>query len=121
MTSEPSKTAVLGSQFATALETRGEPEPKKCPLVVFGIVPRHAPFSYWPIFSPVPRKYSRLPITRTFKGNRKRFKLSGVPVIGSSKKVARSKEKNCFYRIVTILITFNWRNVKRKLKDTSRL
>ena len=32
--------------------------------------------------------YSRLPITRTFKGNRKRFELSGVRVIGSSKKIA---------------------------------
>ena len=32
--------------------------------------------------------YSRLPITRTFKGNRKKFELSGVRVIGSSKKIA---------------------------------
>ena len=31
-----------------------------------------------------------------FKGNRKRFKLSGVRVIGSSKKIAGSKEKNHF-------------------------
>ena len=29
-------------------------------------------------------QYSQLPITRTFKGNRKRFELSGVRVIGSS-------------------------------------
>ena len=35
--------------------------------------------------------YSRLPITRTFKGNRKKFKLSGVRVIGSSMKIAGSK------------------------------
>ena len=28
--------------------------------------------------------YSRLPITRTFKGNRKKFELSGVRVIGST-------------------------------------
>ena len=33
--------------------------------------------------------YSRLPITRTFKGNRKR-----VPVIGSSKKIAEIQVKN---------------------------
>ena len=36
--------------------------------------------------------YSRLPITRTFKGNRKRFQLSP----GSSKKIAGSKEKVVF-------------------------
>ena len=41
--------------------------------------------------------YSRLPITRTFKGNRKKFELSGVRVIGSSKKIAESKVKNGFY------------------------
>ena len=39
-------------------------------------------------------KYSRLPITRTFKGNRRKFELSGVRVIGSSKKIAGSKVKN---------------------------
>ena len=66
-------------------------------------------------------KYSRLPITRTFKGNRKRFELSGVRVIGGSKKIAESKVKNSFYCTVNILITFNCRNVKWKLKDTSRL
>ena len=51
-------------------------------------------------------KYSRLPITRTFKGNRKKFKLSGVRVIGSSKKIAGSKVKNSFYCTVSILIKF---------------
>ena len=42
----------------------------------------------------VVRIYSRLPITRTFKGNRKKFEISGVRVIGSSKKIAESKVKN---------------------------
>ena len=60
--------------------------------------------------------YSRLPITRTFKGNRKK-----VQVIRSSKKIAESKLKNSFYCTVNILITFNCRNVKSKLKDTFRL
>ena len=41
--------------------------------------------------------YSRLPITRTFKGNRKKVELSGVRVIGSSKKIAESRVKNVFY------------------------
>ena len=36
-------------------------------------------------------KYSRLPITRTFKGNQKK-----VRVIGSSKKIAGSKQKTVF-------------------------
>ena len=52
-------------------------------------------------------KYSRLPITRTFKRNRKK-----VPVIGSSKKIAESMVKNSFYCTVNILSTFNCRNVK---------
>ena len=52
-------------------------------------------------------KYSRLPITRTFKGNRKTFR-----VIGSSKKIAESKVKKSFYCTVNILITFHCRNVK---------
>ena len=51
--------------------------------------------------------YSRLPITRTFKGN-----LKKVRVIGSSKKIAESKVTNRFYCTVNILITFNGRNVK---------
>ena len=67
------------------------------------------------------RRYGRLPITQTFKGNRKRFELSGVRVIESSKKIAESMVKNSFYCTVNILITFNCRNVKWKLKDTSRL
>ena len=41
--------------------------------------------------------YSRLPITRTFQGNRKKVELSGVRVIGSSKKIAGSRVKNVFY------------------------
>ena len=44
-----------------------------------------------------------------------------VRVIGSSKKIARSKEKNSFYCTVSILITFNCKNVELKLKDTVRL
>ena len=39
-------------------------------------------------------------------------KSKKVRVIGSSKKIAGSKEKNSFYCIVNILITFNCRNVK---------
>ena len=57
-------------------------------------------------------RYSLLPITRTSKGNRKKSVLSGVRVIGSSKKIAESKVKNSFYCAVNILITFNCRNVK---------
>ena len=56
--------------------------------------------------------YSRLPITRTFKGNRKKFELSGVRVIGSSKKISGSKVKNSFYCTVNILIKFYCTNVK---------
>ena len=52
-------------------------------------------------------KYSRLLITRTFKGNRKK-----VRVIGSLKKIADIKVKNSFYCTVNILITFNCRNLK---------
>ena len=50
--------------------------------------------------------YSRLPITQTFKGNRKK-----VRVIGSSKKIAESKVKKSFYCSVNISITFNCTNV----------
>ena len=60
--------------------------------------------------------YSRLPITRTFKGNRKK-----VRVIGSLRKIAWGKVKNSFYWTVNILITFYCRNVKWKLKDTFKL
>ena len=55
------------------------------------------------------KKYSRLPITQTFKGNRKRFELSGVRVIGSAKKIAESKVKNSLY--CTVNIAFNSRNI----------
>ena len=44
--------------------------------------------------------------TRTFRGNRNRFELSGVRVFGSLKKIARDEKKNSFYCIVNILITF---------------
>ena len=70
-----------------------------------------------PVYDPVDLlEYSRLPITRTVKGNRKRFELSGVRVIGSSKKIAGSKEKNSFYCIVNILITFNCKKCQVKIK-----
>ena len=39
-------------------------------------------------------------------------KSKKVRVIGSSKKIAGSKEKNSFYCTVSILITFNRRNVE---------
>ena len=39
-------------------------------------------------------------------------KSKKVRVIGSSKKIAGSKEKNSFYCTVSILITFNCRNVE---------
>ena len=45
--------------------------------------------------------YIRLPITRTFQGNRKLEKIA-----------ESTPEKNSFYCIVKILITFNCRNVK---------
>ena len=41
--------------------------------------------------------YSLLLITRSFKGNQKKFELLGVRVIGSSKKIAGGKEKDSFY------------------------
>ena len=56
--------------------------------------------------------FSRVPITRTFKGIKNRFELSGVRVIASSKKIAEIKVKNSFYCTVNILITFNCRNVQ---------
>ena len=61
------------------------------------------------------------PDNSTFNGNPKKFELSGVRVMGSSKKIAESKVKNNFYCKVNILITFSSRNVTWKLKDTSRL
>ena len=48
-------------------------------------------------------------------------KSKKVRVIGSSKKIAGSKEKNGFYCTVSILITFNCKNIECKLKDTVRL
>ena len=47
--------------------------------------------------------YSRLPITRTFKGNRKKFELSGVRVTDQElEENSGSKEKNQF--LITHLI-----------------
>ena len=66
-------------------------------------------------------KCSWLPITGTFKGNRRKFELSGIRVIGSRKKIAGSKVKNSFYCTVNILITLYCWNVEWKLKDTLRL
>ena len=45
--------------------------------------------------------YSRLPITRTFKGNREKFKLSGVRVTGSLKQIIGSNtgRKNGFTNV----------------------
>ena len=56
--------------------------------------------------------YSRLPINRTFKGNRKNFELSGVRVVGSSKKIAGGMVENSFCCTVNILIPFYRRNVE---------
>ena len=56
------------------------------------------------------------PDNSNLQGKSKKFQ-----VIGNPKKIAGSKEKNSFYCIVNILITLNCRNVKSKLKDTSRL
>ena len=46
----------------------------------------------FPNFTSIPFDYSRLPITRTFKGNRKKCELSGVRVIGSLKQITGSNE-----------------------------
>lgn len=46
--------------------------------------------------------WSRLPITPTFKRNRKKFDLWEVRVIGSSMKIAESQETNSFYCTVNI-------------------
>ena len=48
--------------------------------------------------------YTRLPMTLTFKGYRKKFEISRVRVIGSSKQMARSKGKTSFYCALNILI-----------------
>ena len=74
---------------------------------VFNFVSYPSRHMRWKLFPDMSKDYSRLPITRTFKGNRKK-----VRVIGSSKKIAESKVKNSFYCTVNISITFNCRNVK---------
>ena len=59
------------------------------------------PFMYYCVFGVNFAISSQLPITRTFNmfkdGNRKRFELSGVRVIGRSKKIAGSKEKKSVF------------------------
>ena len=74
---------------------------------VFNFVSYPSRHVRWKRFRDMSKDYSRLPITRTFKGNRKK-----VRVIGSSKKIAESKVKNSFYCTANISITFNCRNVK---------
>ena len=60
--------------------------------------------------------YTMTPYNSNLQGKSKQ-----VRVIGSLKKIAGGeKKKNSFHCIVNILITFNYRNVKLKLKDTSR-
>ena len=53
-------------------------------------------------------KYSRLPITRTFKGNRKKFELSGVRVIESSKKIAENSSYKWFASYFFSWLVFMW-------------
>ena len=55
------------------------------------------------------------PDNSNLQGNRKK-----VRVIGSSKKIAESKVKNSFYCTANILITFNCRNFKWKLRVVVR-
>ena len=55
--------------------------------------------------------YSRLPITRTFKGNRKK-----VRVIGSSKKIAESKVKNSF-QCYNSMFQHLWRHMVDNKKE----
>ena len=43
--------------------------------------------------------YGPIPITRTFKGNRKKFELSGVRVVRSSEKIAVSKVKKKVFTV----------------------
>ena len=50
--------------------------------------------------------------TRGCEGQPNKAEFPIARVIGSSKKIPGSKEKNSFYGTVTILITFNCRNVK---------
>ena len=57
-------------------------------------------------------KVQSTPDNSNLQGKSKKFELSGVRVIGSSKKIAESKVKNSFYCTVNILIIFNRRNVK---------
>ena len=59
--------------------------------------------------------YTMTPYNSNLQGKSKQ-----VRVIGSLKKIAGGEKKNSFHCIVNILITFNYRNVKSKLKDTSR-
>ena len=81
------------------------------PFFLYDVIPHyhHITSEYVPTtsnYTRAPSDYSRLPITRTFKGNRKKFELSGVQVIESSQKIAASKVKNSFYRTVNFLSHF---------------
>jgi len=51
-------------------------------------------------------KYSRIPITQTFRGNRKRFELSGVLVTGSWEQMTWKKEKRWCCALLLIQCTF---------------
>ena len=53
-----------------------------------------------------------LQVQSTLHNSNLQGKSKNVRVIGSSKKIAGSKEKNSFYYTMNILITFNCRNVK---------
>ena len=57
-----------------------------------------------------------LPITRTFKGNRN--EISSYRELEANSR--RGKGKTSLYCTENILITFNCRNVKSKLKDTRK-
>ena len=50
--------------------------------------------------------YSRIPITRTFSGNRKRFELSRVRVSGSWEQMTWKKEKRWCCALVFVQCTF---------------
>ena len=78
-------------------------------------------FTHGVLLARFARESSALSIQSTPDNSNLQGKSKKVRVIGNSKKIAGSKEKNRFYCIVNILITFNCRNVKWKLKDTSRL
>ena len=73
-------------------------------------------FTHGALLARFARESSALSIQSTPDNSNLQGKSKKVWVIGNSEKIAGS-----FYCIVNILITFNCRNVKWKLKDTSRL